>query len=211
MRKPLRALALVLLAASGACTPLDDAMATIFGRSMRDQATFDPYESPLLPAEGAVSFSSGNFPAARGDVNIGQPEGGAYLVPDFTPAQTANPAAPVWSEFENPVPVDEASLARGEVLFDRYCAVCHGLSGIGAEALILEKWPALAVYNLAGETVQGYSDPYIYGMIRVGRGLMPQYGHQITHFDRWNIVNYVRQLQAAYNAQSANAQQDGED
>lgn len=211
MRKPLPALALALVLASGACTPLDDAMATIFGRSMRDQATFDPYENPLLPAEGAISFSSGNFPAARGEVNIGQPEAGDYLIPDFTQAQTSNPAAPVWATFENPVPSDEASLVRGEELFNRYCAVCHGSSGIGAEAWILEKWPALAVYNLAGETVQGYPDTYIYGMIRVGRGLMPQYGHQVTHFDRWNIVNYVRQLQATYSAQTANAQQDGED
>ena len=32
-------------------------------------------------------------------------------------------------------------------------------------------------------------------MIRLGRGLMPPYGHQISHFDRWHVVNYVRQLQ----------------
>jgi len=31
--------------------------------------------------------------------------------------------------------------------------------------------------------------------MRVGRGLMPPYGHQISHFDRWNIVNYIRLLQ----------------
>lgn len=208
MRKTLRFAALALVVASGACTPLDDVMATVFGRSMRDQATFDPYEDPLLPAEGAVSFASGNFPAANGDVNIGQPEGGDYLVPDFAQAQTINPNHEIWGTFENPVPADAESLARGQLMYDRYCAVCHGADGIGANALIFDKWQALVVYNLAGEVVQGYSDSYIYGMMRVGRGLMPQYGHQITHFDRWNIVNYVRQLQAEYSAQ--NAQQDGE-
>lgn len=189
------------LLATGACTPMDDAMVAIFGRSMRNQVTYDPYESPLLPAEGSVPFASANFPAARGDVNIGQPEGQDYLVPDFAQAQTANPAAEVWGRFENPVPADAESLARGGELYNRYCVVCHGPVGIGAEAYIVEKWPALVAYNLAGEVVQGYSDSYIYGMIRVGRGLMPQYGHQITHFDRWNIVNYVRQLQADYNGQ----------
>lgn len=209
MRKVVRALTLVAVLASSACTVLDDAMSSIFGRSMRDQATFDPYENTLLPAPGAVSFASGNFPAAAGEVNIGQPEAGEYLVPDFTQAQTANPTAPVWTEFENPVESTPESLARGEQLFTRYCAVCHGANGIGANAQIIEKWPALTVYNLAGDVVQGYPDTYLYGMMRVGRGLMPQYGHQITHFDRWNIVNYVRQLQANYNAQ--NAQQDGED
>ncbi len=197
------------LVATGACTPMDDAMVAIFGRSMRDQVTYDPYESPLLPAEGSVPFAAANFPAARGDVNIGQPEAGDYLIPDFTQAQTANPAAEVWGSFENPVPADAESLARGEELYNRYCVVCHGPVGIGAEAYILEKWPALVAYNLAGETVQGYSDSYIYGMIRVGRGLMPQYGHQITHFDRWNIVNYVRQLQAANGGAQADGDGDG--
>ena len=24
---------------------------------------------------------------------------------------------------------------------------------------------------------------------------MPPYGHQIGHYDRWHVVNYVRQLQ----------------
>lgn len=24
---------------------------------------------------------------------------------------------------------------------------------------------------------------------------MPAYGHQISHYDRWHIVNYVRQMQ----------------
>jgi hypothetical protein len=33
-------------------------------------------------------------------------------------------------------------------------------------------------------------------MIRVGRGLMPEYGSRISHFDRWAVVNHVRRLQA---------------
>jgi len=193
---------------------MDDAMVAIFGRSMRDQVTYDPYEAPLLPAENSVPFAAGNLPAARGDVNIGQPEAGEWMVPDFTQAQTSNPNAPIWTRFANSVPADEASLARGEELFNRYCSVCHGAAGIGAESQILEKWPALAAYNLAGETVQAYSDAYIYGMIRVGRGVMPSYGYQITHFDRWNIVNYVRRIQAqgggAQAAAPGAAQADGE-
>jgi mono/diheme cytochrome c family protein len=39
------------------------------------------------------------------------------------------------------------------------------------------------------------SDGYIFGMITVGRGVMPPYGHQIPYYDRWHVVNYVRQLQ----------------
>lgn len=197
MHKALRlSLMAALVASTSACNTLDDAMVAVFGRSMRDQPSFDPYENPRLPAEGAVSFSSGNFPADRSSVVVGAAETRDYDVPDFTQAQTANPANELLAGLENPVPADEASLARGEELYLRYCAVCHGPAGLGAESYILEKWPALAAFNLALDPVRGYPDGYIYGMIRVGRGLMPAYGHQITHFDRWNIVNYVRQLQA---------------
>ncbi len=194
----------VLLTSTTACNTLDDAMVSIFGRSMRDQPSFDPYENTRLPAEGAVSFSSGNFPADRNSVNLGTPEEQDYIVPDFTQAQTSNPANELLAGLENPVPSDAQSLERGEELFNRYCAVCHGAAGLGAEAYILEKWPALAAFNLAMETVQAYPDGYIYGMIRVGRASMPAYGHQVTHFDRWNIVNYVRQLQQDYNTSQGN-------
>ncbi|MBT8335027.1 MAG: c-type cytochrome [Gemmatimonadetes bacterium] len=198
MRKAFRFAALALvLSSTAACNTLDDAMVAVFGRSMRDSPSFDPYENPRLPAEGAVSFSSGNFTTAPGAVNLGNATPVDYDVPDFTQANTANPADVLLASLENPVAADAESLARGEELYIRNCAVCHGEAGLGAEAYILEKWPALAAYNLALDPVAGYPDGYLYGMIRVGRGMMPQYGHQITHFDRWNIVNYVRTLQGS--------------
>ena len=40
----------------------------------------------------------------------------------------------------------------------------------------------------------GYTDGYIFGIIRNGRGLMPPY-NRIEEADRWDIVNYLRSLQ----------------
>ncbi len=198
MRKSIKALAIIaLLGTTTACTPMDDAMVAIFGRSMRDQASFDPYENTLMPAEGAISFSSGNFPAAFGDLNVAGPEAHAYNVPDFDQTHTANPQNPMWTTFTNPLPANAETLARGEVMFDRMCSVCHGTDGNGANSSIIEKHPMMAAFNLATGPATGYSDAYIYGMVRVGRGMMPSYGHQITHWDRWAIVNYVRQMQTS--------------
>ena len=197
MHKSIKALAVIALLGSTACTPFDDAMVAIFGRSMRDQASFDPYENTLMPTEGAISFSSGNFPAAFGDVNVAGPEAHAYNVPDFTQAQTGNPADPFWATFENPLPATAETLARGEVMYNRMCSVCHGTDGNGANASIFEKHQMMGAFNLATGTATGYTDAYIYGMIRVGRGMMPSYGHQITHWDRWAVVNYVRQMQTS--------------
>jgi mono/diheme cytochrome c family protein len=185
---------LAVVVSVGGCKPLDDTMVAVFGRSMRDQRAFDPYENPQVPASNAVPFASGNYPARVGEVNVGQPESGAS-VPDFTPPDMAPPGSDVVRNLENPVPADEASLERGQLLYERFCAVCHGNRGYSAEAPIVDKLPVVAAWNLADGGSRDYTDGYIYGMVRVGRGVMPAYGHRVTHFDRWHIVNYVRELQ----------------
>ena len=187
------ALALMML---GGCKPLDDVAVMVFGRSMRDQRSFDPYENPRGAPENSVAFASGNYPAAPGEVNLGQPEGVA--VPRFTQLDLGTPGegAPVIQGLVNPMDSNDAvSMARGEEIYLRFCVVCHGPDGVGANAYIADKHPLLPAYNLSSETVAAYSDQYLYAMIRVGRGLMPEYGSRITHFDRWSVVNYVRQLQ----------------
>ena len=190
-------LALTLVLVLSGCIPMDDMMQAIFGRSMRSQPSFDPYENPLMPPDGAVSFASGNHPGAAGEVNIGQPEGSPEDVPTLSPAimaQSMAPGGPV-NDMVNPVPVTPESLARGQVVYERMCGICHGPQGNPAQAPILPKLPAMVAFPLASGGATLRSDGYIYGMITVGRGIMPPYGHQVAHFDRWHVVNYIRQLQ----------------
>lgn len=202
-----RAVALLLpLLAATSCKPMDDAMAMVFGRTMRNQPSFDPYENTRPPAEGSVPFAAGNFPARVGELNVGQPEPALYDVPPFTAADMARGAEAVASSLQNPVPATPESLARGELLYARYCAVCHGPQGVSAQAPIAEKLQVMTAFNLATGAATGFSDGYIYGMIRVGRGVMPEYGHRVSHFDRWHIVNHVRQLQRAAGASAAGAE-----
>ena len=182
---------LVMLVATGACTPLDNVLAGIFGRHMRDSRSFDPYENTIAPPPNSVPFAAGNFPPGPGRLNTGQPERGVFP----PPFGQADLFGPIVQNLPNPVPADAASLERGEELFDRMCSVCHGVAGVGAQANIIDKYPLLVAYNLSGPVVSGYSDGYIYGIMRVGRGLMPPYGHQVSHFYRWNIVNHIRVLQ----------------
>jgi mono/diheme cytochrome c family protein len=192
---PVRGATLGLLAVFlllGACTPLDDVMVGIFGRSMRDQTTFDPYEDPLPAPDGSIPFASGNFPAEVGEVQLGQPEGLSEVPPPFTQIDLLN-EVDVVVNLANPVPATEESLDRGEELFLRFCAPCHGPDGSGAAGYII---PAgYPPYPLISDRVKAFTDGYLYGMIRVGRGNMPAYGPRISHFDRWNVVNYLRLLQ----------------
>ena len=198
LRTAARALVAALAVSTlGACKPLDDAMVFLAGRSMRDQRSFDPYENTRSAPMGSVAFAAGNYPSADGVVNVGQPEGVAIAY--FTQADLGAPGigGPAIQGLVNPTdPNDPASLARGEELYTRICVVCHGPDGVGANAYIADKHLVLPAFNLSSATVAAYSDQYIYAMIRVGRGIMPEYGSRIAHFDRWHIVNYVRQLQA---------------
>lgn len=207
VRTVLLAVLAVLTVGTSACTPFDDVMVAVFGRSMRDQPSFDPYENPRAAPEGSVPFSAGNYTGGPFAVNLGRADSTAQLAPDFTQADVTQ-QQPVVMELENPVEPTPESLERGEELYQRYCAVCHGDSGVGAEAYIADRHPVLAAYDLAGETVAEYPDGYIYGMIRTGRGLMPPYAHAVGHFDRWHIVNYVRQLQGQVPGQQDGAADD---
>lgn len=180
------------LMAGSACTPLDDALAGIFGRSMRDQSSFDPYENPQNAPEGSVPFAAGNLAARPGEYNVGQPEGLDEVLPPFTQLDLIQ-ETDVVVNLENPVTPTSESLDRGEVLFLRFCAPCHGPDGAGVTGYII---PAgYPPFPLISDRARAFTDGYIYGMIRVGRGLMPAYGDRIGHFDRWTVVNYLRVLQ----------------
>ena len=169
---------------------MDDLLVAIFGRSMRDQPSFDPYENPQLPPAGSVPFASGNFPAGPDQVNLGQPDGVAQPEP-FTQGELVQ-QIPRIVDMVNPVPSTPASLERGQELYVRACVPCHGTGGLGDGPVTQA---GMLPMSLLTDQAIGLADGYIYGMIRVGRGLMPAYGHQLTHFDRWHLVNYVRSLQ----------------
>lgn len=98
---------------------------------------------------------------------------------------------------ENPVPADEASLARGAQLFRIHCQMCHGSTGEGTgpiAAFLINFKPA----NLTSEVVQSKSDGSIFLTITNGlEGRMPPLNENLTVPERWDVVNYVRTLRAS--------------
>jgi mono/diheme cytochrome c family protein len=91
-------------------------------------------------------------------------------------------------------PTTGVATARGDTLYHTFCAVCHGATG-AADGPV---GPKLAARSLLTPVARGYTDGYLYSILRYGRGIMGKYGDKITEQDdRWQVVNYVRQLQAA--------------
>ena len=190
----------VLLVGTG-CTPMDDVLQSWFGRSMRQQSSLEAYENPLAPPEGSVPFAAGNFPPGPGSMNIGQPA--VAEIPEPATQIQLFQQSPEVTGIPNPVAATPASLARGETMFNRACSPCHGTAGDGTGPVARSGIPPFSILT---PQVMAFTDGYIYTLIRIGRAIMPPYGHQISHYDRWHIVNYVRQLQG----QLGQAQQAGE-
>ncbi|GAB4539137.1 MAG: hypothetical protein Fur002_03710 [Anaerolineales bacterium] len=97
---------------------------------------------------------------------------------------------------ENPIAVDETSLARGAQLFQTHCVACHGAAGKGngtIAAFLIKKKPA----NLTDPVIQSKSDGAIFLTISNGFGYMPALNENFTVRERWDLVNYVRTLKAA--------------
>lgn len=92
----------------------------------------------------------------------------------------------------NANPASEASLLNGRKYYSINCAVCHGDAGIGDGPATKYGMPGI---NLITDITRGRTDGYIFGIIRNGRGLMPPY-NRIEEPDRWDVVNYLRALQA---------------
>jgi mono/diheme cytochrome c family protein len=96
-------------------------------------------------------------------------------------------------DFKAPFAADDASAERGRAIFRDRCAGCHNLDGHGRGPVGRTFPPAP---DLAMATIRAKSDGYIYGTIAMGGKAMPPMGEGLDERDRWDLVHYVRHLQA---------------
>jgi mono/diheme cytochrome c family protein len=95
------------------------------------------------------------------------------------------------AERKNPVPKDAAAVERGQLLFEQFCANCHGKSGQGdgPVAAALNPRPA----NLA-ERAGHHSDGDFAWKIASGRGSMPAFKNQLTENQIWDLAHFIQSL-----------------
>lgn len=104
---------------------------------------------------------------------------------------------------QNPTKPTEDSIARGRVLFNTYCSVCHGKAGKANTPVAMKALGILAIPPDIVPLIKAFGEPHLYNKIRYGSyyntgayqatpGLMPPYGFQTSSQDRWDMVNYMK-------------------
>jgi mono/diheme cytochrome c family protein len=94
---------------------------------------------------------------------------------------------------KNPNAPTQDSIAAGQKIYSKTCALCHGKSGDadGPAVIELNIHPARLSDPQLLETE---SDGSLFWKITTGKKPMPAYGKRLSETDRWNLVNYVRTL-----------------
>jgi len=120
---------------------------------------------------------------------------GMVIAPTTIKAQS-DVSAEAWvaperaSHRPNPLASSPDVLKRGQQLYGRECAKCHGASGRGdgPEGRTLTPHPA----DFTSDKVQAQSDGALFWKMSEGRGVMPQ--ATLDDQEKWAVINYLRTL-----------------
>jgi len=89
------------------------------------------------------------------------------------------------------------SLEEGKKLYNIYCAVCHGKKG-AANGTIVEngKYPPPPSYFR--EDILKLPEGKMFHSVTHGKNLMGGYSSQLNQEERWQVVSYIRDMQAKH-------------
>jgi len=115
-------------------------------------------------------------------------------LPPLHYAASPEDAARAGRELANPIHADDAkAVARGKVLFSRFCSPCHGADGASRGRVVERGFPPPP--SLHSARLAGMAGGQIFHILTYGQGNMPPYATQITREDRWRVILFLRSLQ----------------
>lgn len=170
---------------------------------------------PGLPVQGTVprGYAGVYFAAGKGEQSsdvIGQLRGAGAVnniavpvnghVPYYYSDSEAERARATAEIIANPFPITAKGLERGKELYTIFCSICHGEKGDGVGYLVSDenpnvKYPAAPANFLLDDFVTSSNGRY-YHSIMYGRNVMGSYKDKISYEERWQVIHYIRSLQA---------------
>ena len=182
-----------------------------YNNTWGSQDEYYAYAQPKKPVNGTVArgFAGVSNPAtiegmkvlaeAKGMLSPSQisikPNGS---VPYYYADSEEGRASAIAELVNNPYPITDAGLAKGKELYEVFCGICHGEKGDGAGYLVRDDggvYPAQPANFLLEEHVNATNGRY-YHSIMYGRNLMGAYKDKLSYEERWQVIHYIRSLQA---------------
>lgn len=119
---------------------------------------------------------------------------------DATGAAAINDVAPAGMSI--PLAIDAGVIRRGADEYNTFCAVCHGRLGNGDGIIVQRGFARPPSFHIA--RLREAPDSHIYNVITQGYGAMFSYNDRVPPLRRWEIVAYIRALQAAVESAGTN-------
>lgn len=153
------------------------------------------FAQPRKPVNGTIPRVSTNFSGDNNSIAIPSVVG----VTPYDYADTEEERTRATNELiKNPYPITDEGLSRGKDLYNIYCGTCHGEKGDGGGYLVREDggmYPAQPANFLLEEYLLASNGRY-YHSIMHGKNLMGSYKDKLNTDERWQVIHYIRALQA---------------
>ena len=161
--------------------------------------TRESLEKARLPVKGTIPRgSAGSTANHKKGYGIKIPESGSvpYYYADTEEERTRAMAEII----NNPIPITAAGLESGKLLYNINCGICHGEKIDGNGWLVADEnpnqvYPAAPANFLTDEHVNATNGRY-YHAIMHGKNVMGGYSDKLSYEERWNVIHYIRSLQA---------------
>lgn len=90
---------------------------------------------------------------------------------------------------KNPIRATKASIQKGKEIYEKKCALCHGIKGDGKgpNSAGLNPNPT----NFKDSHGEKMTDGEHFWKIATGRGPMPSFEKDLTVEERWHVINYI--------------------
>lgn len=97
----------------------------------------------------------------------------------------------------NPFAGNPASIANGERLYNINCSACHGMYRDGKHVPSTTAQLGVPALDLSQGYLRNSPDGHFFSFIHFGGvAIMPPYGYKLSITEHWDIVSYIRKVQA---------------
>ena len=167
--------------------------------------------NPKEPVKGTIprgytAYALSQNPAEQRNamaVLTGEAEGSIYTpinghVEYHYPDSDEGRAAATADIVSNPFPISAQGLEQGKELYNIFCGTCHGEKADGNGYLVREDggvYPAAPANMLLDEFINSSNGRYYHAII-YGKNVMGGYTDKISYEERWQVIHYIRSLQA---------------